>query len=93
MQIQAKWENGAFHPVQSLHLKHSVVMLEIDEEEIVSASKDVSYQVVSDLGEAMESSIRKELKQILGEYRLGNSSSRREDDKRAWHKHLEHKHL
>jgi len=38
MQIQAKWENGALHPVHPLRLKHKTVIVEIADDELESQS-------------------------------------------------------
>lgn len=70
MNIQAIWENGVFRPVQPLQLKHSMVTIQVPDEEIsVNAPESVvsrqkAYALPPEV-QALAERMTKELEGIL----------------------------
>ncbi|MBL4774430.1 MAG: hypothetical protein JKY87_00010 [Mariprofundus sp.] len=85
MQINAVYDHGKLELPDNIQLKHQrfQVVVDVPDEELLPSTVSVSGK----------KTISEELDGILGQYRQGNKSRTALDDKAAWHKHLEEKHM
>ncbi len=93
MRIQAKWENGAFYPVQPLAIKHKLVTIDVPDSEIDKEMPEHGQEVATP---DTESELLDRFEQILGVYReqLAKEHSFTEQDyEEMRYEHLEEKYL
>ncbi len=92
MRIQAKWENGAFHPVQPLAIKHALVTIDVPDSEIEEISAQRQEVAATDNG----SDLLDRFEQILAPHReqlTKGGAFTEQDYKKMHHEHLEEKYL
>ncbi len=93
MRIQAKWENGALHPIQPIAIKHKIIVIDVPDDEI--DEKTPAHQpdiIISGAG----SDLLDRFEQILRPYREQLAKRRpftEQDYKEMRYEHLEEKHL
>jgi len=80
MQIDAIYENGVFKPLVPLQLNRKEVRLKI-----------IIPDEVLESGQAQKNSMRERINAILGTYAHPRPAVTPEEDKVAWHDHLEKK--
>lgn len=82
MQIDAVYENGLIKPEVPLRLKSNRVKVRII----------VSDDYVLESGQVKSSMLREKINTAMGAYRRTRPDARPQQDKAAWHKHLEQRH-
>lgn len=92
MQIQVKWQDGAFHPVQPLNVKHRIVTIDVPDEEI----EEITTNPVIASSDYVPASIESQqlvdrFKEILGPYHMRRAGSTMERDKELLMEALEEK--
>ena len=82
MQVEAVYENGVIKTKHPLQLKQKVVevVLIVPDEAIEKPQKEISP-------------LRKEINDIMGRFAQKRPYVSPEEDKAAWHEHLEEKYL
>ncbi len=92
MQVEMIWENGVLRPVRPLRLKARKITVQVPDADVEPEAQSSRTAGFSDV-EVGSTQIGAELDALMKGYRGRIPAAEPQEDKAAWHQHLEEKHL
>ena len=94
MQVEMIWENGVLRPVRPLRFKSRKVTVQVADADVEPETRpNRSAETGATPPETEPTGIGAELNALMKGYRGRIPAAEPEEDKAAWHQHLEEKYL